>query len=115
MPKHPTPIRQDDVKAANEPEFVPTPADFEPPAALGGATAPALSAEDAEAAAEALLNEGDGQNASPDGNISVDELVTAYGAASLRAEKLQQIVIKQANEIQRLRATLRNVITAKKK
>jgi hypothetical protein len=83
-------------------------------AGFAGAVAPEVSPEEADAAAEAVLADGDGQLTQPDGNISVDELVAAYGASQLRSEKLQQIVIKQANEIMRLRATLRNVINSHK-
>ncbi len=112
MPKHPIhpplntpiPIRPDATEPLLPDTLLPdTPAN------------PELSQADAIAAAEAVLDDGDGQLVNPDGNISVDELVAAYGAATLRAEKFQQIIIKQANEIQRLRATLRNVITAQKK
>jgi hypothetical protein len=72
---------------------------------------------DWNAEAERLLAEGNDPAAQSafEGNISVDELVAAYGAAKLTAEKLTQVNARQANEIARLRATLRNVITKNKK
>ena len=52
-------------------------------------------------------------DAEPDvneGAVSIDDIVAAFGAATLRVQKAEQLLAKTNNENQRLRTTLRNVV-----
>lgn len=90
----------------------PTPLFADPDVEAEDPSVPPSTVVDPVADAKRVLAEGD-DNRQFEGNISVDELVAAYGAAKLTAEKLTQVNARQANEIFRLRATLRNLVKAK--